>query len=67
MEIKLSKIQIADLDHICKKGWGGYSQPREELDEMVSSGLLTINKGPFGDVVYRPTEDGRRFINSIRG
>ena len=25
MDIKLSKMQFIHLEHICKKGWGGYS------------------------------------------
>ena len=65
MSIKLSKMQIIHLGHICKKGWGGYGEPSAELDEMVKNGLLTKSAGPFGDVVYRPTAEGRRFINSI--
>lgn len=67
MEIKLSKNQIGDLDHICKKGFGGYSEPNKELDEMVKYGLLTSCIGsPFGETVYRPTDKGYQFINSIR-
>lgn len=64
MDIKLSKMQIIHLGNICKKGWGGYDKPYEELDEMVKNGLLTKSAGPFGDVVYRPTDKGRRYINS---
>lgn len=37
MDIKLSKMQIIHLGHICKKGWGGYSEPSAELDEMVKT------------------------------
>ena len=65
MDIKLSKMQLIHLGNICKKGWGGYSKPSDELEEMVKNGLLTKSAGPFGDVVYRPTAEGRKFINSI--
>jgi len=64
MDIKLSKMQFIHLEHICKKGWGGYSNPSDELDEMVENGLLTKSAGPFGDVVYRPTNKGYELINS---
>lgn len=63
--IKLSKMQIIHLGNICKKGWGGYSKACDELDEMVKNGLLTKSDGPFGDVVYRPTDNGCRYINSL--
>ncbi len=59
MDIELSKIQLIHLENICKKGWGGYSKPSDELDEMVENGLLTKEDGPFDDVVYRPTASGR--------
>ena len=65
MDIKLSKIQLIHLGNICKKGWGGYSKHSDDLEEMVKNGLLTKSAGPFGDVVYRPTAEGRKFINSI--
>lgn len=65
MDIKLSKMQLIHLGNICKKGWGGYSKPSDDLEEMVKNGLLTKSPGPFGDVVYRPTAEGRRYINSI--
>ena len=65
MDIKLSKIQLIHLGNICKKGWGGYSKPSDDLEGMVKNGLLTKSAGPFGDVVYRPTAEGRKFINSI--
>lgn len=64
MDIKLSKMQLIHLGNICKKGWGGYSKPSAELDEMVENCLLTKEAGPFGDVVYRPTNKGYEFINS---
>lgn len=57
-------MQIVHLEHICKKGWGGYSKPNDELDEMVNNGLLTREKGPFGDVVYRPTDKGYKHTNN---
>lgn len=63
MDIKLSKMQLIELEHICKKGWGGYRDSSTELDEMVENGLLTKSDGPFGDVVYRPTDKGYKFIN----
>lgn len=63
MDIKLSKMQIIYLRDICKKGWGGFSKPFDDLDEMVENGLLTKEAGPFGDVVYRPTNKGREYIN----
>lgn len=67
MDIKLSKKQIAYLQHICKKGFGAYSQEVPELDEMVASGLLEKNPiGPFGEIGYRPTEKGRDFVSSIK-
>lgn len=66
MDIKLSKMQLIYLGNICKKGWGGYSTSSTELDEMVESGLLTKSAGPFGDVVYRPTDAGRSFINALQ-
>ena len=62
MEIKLSKKQIITLKHICKKGWGGFSKPSDELEEMVNHGLLEKEPGPFGDVVYYPTEKGRGYV-----
>lgn len=58
-------MQIIYLGNICKKGWGGFGEPYAELDEMVENGLLTKEAGPFRDVVYRPTTEGRRYINSI--
>ncbi len=64
MGIKLSKMQIIYLENICKKGWGGYSEPSDDLEEMVKNGLLTREAGPFGDIVYRPTWKGRRYFNS---
>ena len=66
MEIKLTKIQIIHLEHICKKGWGGYSKPSDDLEEMVKNGLLEKTAGPFGDVVYRPTDAGRSYINALQ-
>lgn len=66
MDIKLSKMQLIHLRNICKKGWDGYSTSSAELDEMVESGLLTKSAGPFGDVVYRPTDAGRSFINALQ-
>lgn len=66
MSIKLSKMQHIHLVNICKKGWGGYSNPSTELDEMVENGLLTKSVGPFDDVVYRPTDVGRNFINTLQ-
>lgn len=66
MDIKLSKMQLIHLRNICKKGWGGYSTSSAELDEMVESGLLTKSAGPFGDVVYRPTDASRSFINALQ-
>ena len=59
MNIELSKMQLIHLRNICKKGWGGYSKPSDDLEEMVKNGLLTKSAGPFGDVVYRPTDAGR--------
>ena len=64
MGIKLSKMQIIHLENICKKGWGGYSEPSGDLEEMVKNGLLTREAGPFGDIVYRPIWKGRRYFNS---
>lgn len=40
MSIKLSKMQIIHLGHICKKGWGGYGEPSAELDEMVKKRFI---------------------------
>lgn len=59
MDIELSKMQLIHLENICKKGWGGYSKPSDELDEMVENGFLSKEAGLFGDVVYRPTASGR--------
>lgn len=56
-------MQIIHLGNICKKGWGGYSEPVEELEEMVENGLLTKEAGPFGDVIYRPTDKGRGYVD----
>ena len=64
MKVELSKMQLIHLRNICKKGWGGYSKPSNELDEMVENGLLTKEDGPFDDVVYRPTNKGYEYINS---
>ena len=58
MNIELSKMQLIHLRNICKKGWGGYSKPSDDLEEMVKNGLLTKSARPFGDVVYRPTLPG---------
>jgi hypothetical protein len=63
MNIELSKMQLIHLRNICKKGWGGYSEPNAFLDEMVVNGLLTRKPGPFGDVVYRPTKKGNEYID----
>ena len=41
MNIELSKMQLIHLRNICKKGWGGYSKPSDDLEEMVKNGLLT--------------------------
>lgn len=65
IDVKFSKMQLISLKNICKKGWGGYDKSYEDLDEMVNNGLLTKSEGPFGDVVYRPTEDGYEYINSL--
>lgn len=35
MNIELSKMQLIHLRNICKKGWGGYSKPSDDLEEMV--------------------------------
>lgn len=56
-------MQIIHLGNICKKGWGGYSEPVEELEEMVENGLLTKEAGPFGDVIYRPTDKGSGYVD----
>lgn len=66
MNIKLSKMQLIHLGNICKKGWGGYSEAYDDLEEMVKNGLLTKSAGPFGDVVYRSTDAGRSYITSIK-
>lgn len=59
-------MQIIELNHICKKGFGAYRSPYEELDELVKAGLLTSSiGGPFGETVYRPTDKGYQFNNSI--
>ena len=47
MNIELSKMQLIHLRNICKKGWGGYSKPSDDLEEMVKNGLLTKSAGPF--------------------
>ena len=65
MNIELSKMQLIHLGNICKKGWSGYSEPSDDLEEMVKNGLLTKSAGPFGDVVYRPTDAGRSYINDF--
>ena len=44
---------------------GGYSEPSDDLEEMIKNGLLTKSAGPFGDVVYRPTDAGRSYINDF--
>lgn len=64
MKVELSKMQLIHLRNICKKGWGGYSKPSDELDEMVKNGLLAKEDGPFDDVVYHPTNKGHEYINS---
>lgn len=64
MKVELNKMQLIHLENICKKGWGGYSKPSDELDEMVKNGLLTKGAGPLSDVVYHPTNKGREYINS---
>ena len=65
MDVKLSKMQIIYLGNICKKGRGGYSKPSDDIEEMVKHGLLTKEDGPLGDVVYRPTNKGRGYINFV--
>ena len=55
-------MQLIHLGNICKKGWGGYSEPSDDLEEMIKNGLLTKSAGPFGDVVYRPTDAGHSYI-----
>ena len=45
MNIELSKMQLIHLRNICKKGWGGYSKPSDDLEEMVkwkSHSTLTL-------------------------
>jgi len=65
-EIKFSRMQIADMKHICKKGFGAYSKEVPELDELVAAGYLTKSPyGPFGEIGYRPTEKGQEFVNSL--
>lgn len=58
MEIELNKMQLIHLGNICKKGWGAYSKPSSELDEMVKNSLLIKVIGTLGDVVYYPTTYG---------
>lgn len=65
MEVELSKMQLILLENICKKGWGGFSKPCSELDEMVKNGLLIKTTGPFGDVVYHPTTMGKAVYKQI--
>lgn len=38
MNIELSKMQLIHLGNICKKGWSGYSEPSDDLEEMVKNG-----------------------------
>ena len=64
MNIELSKMQLIHLRNICKKGWVG-QKPSDDLEEMVKNGLLTKSARPFGDVVYRPTDAGRSYINDF--
>lgn len=45
MNIELSKMQLIHLGNICKKGWGGYSEPSDDLEEMIKNGLLTKSAG----------------------
>lgn len=37
MNIELSKMQLIHLGNICKKGWGGYSEPSDDLEEMIKT------------------------------
>lgn len=40
MYVRLSKMQIIHLENICKKGWGGYSEPSDDLEEMVKKRFI---------------------------
>lgn len=63
----MSEMQIGTLQHICKKGFGAYSQEVSELDDMVALGLLEKKTiGPFGEIGYSPTEKGRQYVNSMK-
>lgn len=65
--MKFSEMQIADMKHICMKGFGAYSKAVPELDELVNAGYLVKSPfGPFGEIGYRPTDKGRSFVNSLR-
>lgn len=33
-------MQIIHLENICKKGWGGYSEPSDDLEEMVKKRFI---------------------------
>ena len=64
-DMKLRKMQIIYLKYICNKGWGGFSKGNNELIGLENYGLLKSEDGPFNDVVYRPTEKGYEYIESI--
>lgn len=66
MEIKLSVLQLSYLEHICRKGFGGYPKPIKDLDKMVDMGLLTFKiGGPFDEIIYRPTVQGYRYLRDL--
>ena len=65
-EKKFSTRQIADLKHICNKGFAAYSKEIPELDELVEAGYLTKSPiGPFGEIGYKLTEKGKQLVHSL--
>lgn len=64
--MKFTTSQIASLKHICLKGFAAYGKEQKDLDEMVEAGYLTKSPmGPFGEIGYRPTEEGRQLCRTI--
>ena len=52
MNIELSKMQLI---HLSKKGWGGYSKPSDDLEEMENGVvLLHLWQVPMGMDILLP-------------
>lgn len=60
----LSKMELDYLQHICRKGFGGYSSHIPELDSLVDKGLLTVkHANMFNEDVYYPSELAKKVMS----